>query len=45
VRMSDDEFELVVDEAIQSVPEGFHHYLQDIAVDMRTCPTRPPAVT
>lgn len=38
MRMSDDEFELVVDEAIQSIPEGFHHYLQDIAVDVEDMP-------
>ncbi|HPD30624.1 MAG TPA: metallopeptidase family protein [Sphaerochaeta sp.] len=36
--MSDDEFELVVDEAIQSIPEGFHRYLQDIAVDIEEMP-------
>jgi predicted Zn-dependent protease with MMP-like domain len=36
--MSDDEFELVVDEAIQSVPEGFHRYLQDIVVDVEDMP-------
>ncbi len=36
--MSDDEFELVVDEAIQSIPEGFHHYLQEIAVDIEEIP-------
>lgn len=36
--MSDDEFDLVVDEAIRSVPEGFHHYLQDITVDVEEMP-------
>jgi predicted Zn-dependent protease with MMP-like domain len=36
--MSDDEFEVVVDEAIESIPEGFHHYLQEIAVDIEEMP-------
>jgi predicted Zn-dependent protease with MMP-like domain len=36
--MSDDEFEVVVDEAIQSIPEGFHRYLQEIAVDIEDMP-------
>ena len=38
MRMSDDEFELVVDEAVQSIPEGFHQYLQDIVVDVEDMP-------
>ena len=36
--MSDDEFELVVDEAIQSIPDGFHQYMQDIVVDVEDMP-------
>jgi len=39
MQLSDDEFEAVVDEAIQSIPEGFHHYLQDIAIDIEDMPT------
>lgn len=39
MHLSDDEFEAVVDEAIQSIPEGFHKYLQDIAIDVEDMPT------
>jgi predicted Zn-dependent protease with MMP-like domain len=38
VRLSDDEFELVVDEAIESIPEGFHRFLEEIAVDVEDMP-------
>lgn len=38
MRLSDDEFADLVDEAISSVPEGFHGYLQDIAIDIEDMP-------
>jgi len=38
MRLSEEEFEEVVDEAIQSIPEGFHQYLEDIAVDVEEMP-------
>ena len=36
--MSDEAFEAVVDEAIQSIPEGFQGYLRDLAVDIEDEP-------
>ena len=39
MHLSDDEFEAVVDEAIQMIPEGFHRYLQDIAIDIEDMPS------
>lgn len=38
MHLSDEEFELVVEEAIRSIPEGFHNYLQDVAVDVEQIP-------
>ncbi len=38
MRLSDEEFELVVDEAIQSIPEGFHRFMEDIVVDIEDMP-------
>jgi len=38
MRVSAEEFEQIVDDAIQSIPEGFHHYLQDVAVDIEDMP-------
>ena len=38
MRLSEEEFEEVVDEAIQSMPEGFRPYLDDIAVDVEEMP-------
>lgn len=38
MRLSDKAFEAIVDEAVQSIPEGFHSYLQDIAIDIEDLP-------
>lgn len=38
MRLSEEEFEEIVDEAVQSIPEGFHQYLEDIAVDVEEMP-------
>ena len=38
MRLSDDEFEAVVDEAIRSIPEGFQGYLEEIAIDIEDMP-------
>ncbi len=38
MRVSPEEFEQIVDDAIQSIPEGFHRYLQDVAVDIEDMP-------
>ncbi len=40
MRLSDDEFEAVVDEAIESIPEGFSHYLEELAVDIENMPDK-----
>lgn len=40
MRLSDDEFAAVVEAAIESVPEGFEPYLQDIAIDVEDMPDR-----
>jgi predicted Zn-dependent protease with MMP-like domain len=38
MHLSDEEFEDVVQEALASIPEGFNHYLQEIAVDIEDEP-------
>jgi predicted Zn-dependent protease with MMP-like domain len=38
MRLSDEDFEQVVEEAIASVPEGFDRYLEDLAVDIEDMP-------
>ena len=38
MHLSEEEFEEIVDEAIQSMPEGFDQYLEDIAVDVEEMP-------
>ena len=38
MKLTDEEFEEVVEDAIQSIPEGFHRYLQDIVVDIEDLP-------
>ena len=38
MRLSDDEFEAVVDEAIRSIPDGFNHYLEELVVDIEPMP-------
>ncbi len=38
MKLSDDEFAQVVEDAIASIPEGFHHYLQEVAVDIEEIP-------
>lgn len=38
MQMTNEEFQDVVQEALDSVPEGFHQYLHDIAVDIEDEP-------
>lgn len=38
MRLSDEEFERVVEDAIASIPEGFSHYMADLAVDIEDMP-------
>ena len=38
MRLSDEEFEAVVEEAVQSIPAGFDRYLQEIVVDIEDMP-------
>jgi predicted Zn-dependent protease with MMP-like domain len=38
MKISDEEFDQVVEEALDSIPEGFHDYLQEIAVDVEPMP-------
>ncbi|GMU23808.1 MAG: hypothetical protein AMXMBFR13_38860 [Phycisphaerae bacterium] len=38
MHLSDEEFELVVEDAIASIPEGFHRYLEDLAIDVEDMP-------
>ena len=38
MQLSDEEFEQVVDDAIQSIPDGFNRYLDDIVVDVEDMP-------
>ena len=38
MHLSDEEFEAVVDEAIQSIPAGFDCYLEDLVVDVEDMP-------
>jgi predicted Zn-dependent protease with MMP-like domain len=40
MRLSDEEFELVVEDAIASIPEGFNSYLEELAVDIEEMPDR-----
>lgn len=40
MRMSDEEFADVVEEAIASIPEGFAEYLEDVAIDVEDMPDR-----
>src|SRR5512146_3117260 len=38
MRLSDEEFEVVVEDAIASIPEGFDRYIEDLAVDIEDSP-------
>ena len=38
MELTDEEFELLVEEAIESIPEGFSHYMKDLAVDIEDEP-------
>lgn len=38
MHLSNEEFELVVEDAIASIPEGFESYLEDLAVDIEDAP-------
>lgn len=38
MRLSDDAFEAIVDEALKSIPAGFSRYLDEIAVDIEDMP-------
>jgi len=40
MHLSDEEFEQVVEEAIQSIPEGFNRYLEEIVIDVEGMPDR-----
>ncbi|HOB76131.1 MAG TPA: metallopeptidase family protein [Phycisphaerae bacterium] len=40
MHLSDEEFELVVEEAIASIPEGFQRYLEDLVVDIEDMPDK-----
>lgn len=39
MRVSDDEFDQLVERAIDSIPEGFLPYLDEIAIDVEDAPT------
>ena len=41
MHLSDEEFELVVEDAIASIPEGFDRYIEDLAVDIEPMPDEP----
>jgi predicted Zn-dependent protease with MMP-like domain len=38
MHLSDEAFEAVVEDAMASIPEGFHRYLEDIVVDVEDMP-------
>ncbi|HOA72645.1 MAG TPA: metallopeptidase family protein [Phycisphaerae bacterium] len=38
MRLSDEAFEAVVEDALASIPDGFHRYLQEIVVDVEDMP-------
>jgi predicted Zn-dependent protease with MMP-like domain len=38
MHLSDEAFEAVVDDAMASIPDGFHRYLQDVVVDVEDMP-------
>jgi predicted Zn-dependent protease with MMP-like domain len=38
LKLTDEEFEEVVEEALKSIPDGFKHYLEEIAVDIEDEP-------
>lgn len=38
MHLSDEDFELVVEDAISSIPEGFSRYMEDLAVDIEEMP-------
>lgn len=38
MRLSDEEFEDVIEQAMASIPEGFKHYLEEIVVDVEDMP-------
>jgi len=38
MRLSDEEFEAIVEEAIRSIPAGFDKYLDEIAIDIEPMP-------
>jgi len=40
MHLSEEEFEAVVDQAIQSIPAGFDCYLEDLVVDVEDMPDR-----
>ena len=38
MRLSNEEFEDVVEDALASIPDGFHRYLEEVAVDIEEMP-------
>lgn len=38
MHLSDEAFEAVVEDALRSIPEGFHRYLEQVAVDIEDMP-------
>jgi predicted Zn-dependent protease with MMP-like domain len=38
MHLTDEEFAEVIEDAIDSIPEGFHRYLKDVAVDIEDMP-------
>lgn len=38
MQLSDEAFEAVVEDALASIPEGFHRYLEEIVVDIEDMP-------
>jgi predicted Zn-dependent protease with MMP-like domain len=40
MHLSDEAFEAVVTDALRSIPEGFHRYLDEIVVDVEDMPDR-----
>ena len=40
MRLSEEAFAEVVDEAVRSIPEGFHRYLEEAVIDVEDMPDR-----
>ena len=40
MRLSDNEFDLLVEEALDSIPEEFERYMENVVVDVEDRPTR-----